>query len=47
MTNPEYVADHSLLLALPAFGPAVILVGVVVFIAVRNRRSDDEPEDSP
>jgi hypothetical protein len=39
----DYLADHTLLLALPAFAPAVIVVAVVVYIAIRDRRrSDDE-----
>jgi hypothetical protein len=45
------LADHTLLLALPAFAPAVVVVGVVVFVAMRDRRtknaddSDDEDGD--
>ncbi|MDT5068717.1 MAG: hypothetical protein QOK02_4872 [Mycobacterium sp.] len=35
------VADHTLLLALPAFAPAVVVVGVVVFVAMRDRRATD------
>jgi hypothetical protein len=35
----EYVAHHYLLLALPAFLPAVIVAGVVLYVAVRDRRS--------
>lgn len=34
-------ADHTLLLALPAFAPAVVVVGVVVCIAMRDRRRGD------
>ncbi|MEH3154062.1 MAG: hypothetical protein PGN29_01485 [Gordonia paraffinivorans] len=36
------VASHSLLLALPAFVPAVLLVGVIVTVAVRDRRRGDD-----
>ncbi|KWX21173.1 hypothetical protein AFM11_26310 [Mycolicibacterium wolinskyi] len=36
-----YQADHTLLLALPAFAPAVVVVGVVVYIAMRDRRKGD------
>lgn len=40
------LADHTLLLALPAFAPAVVVVGVVFFVALRDRRRpDDEPHD--
>jgi cytochrome c-type biogenesis protein CcmH/NrfF len=39
VTTPvEVVADHTLLLALPAFAPAVVVVAVVVFVAMRDRR---------
>jgi hypothetical protein len=37
----EHLADHTLLLAIPAFFPAVIVVGVVVFVAMRDRRKPD------
>ncbi|CRZ17453.1 hypothetical protein [Mycolicibacterium neworleansense] len=42
------LADHTLLLALPAFAPAVVVVGVVVYVAMRDRRRGDdggEPQD--
>jgi hypothetical protein len=41
----HYLAHHWILLAGPAFMPAVIVVGVVLYIAIRDRRrasSDDE-----
>ena len=41
MTLPPDVivlADHSVLLAIPAFAPAVVVVGVVVYVAMRDRR---------
>jgi hypothetical protein len=41
-----YLADHTLLLALPALIPAVIVAGVVLFIAVRDRRQGDDPKES-
>ena len=46
------LADHTLLLALPALAPALVVVGVVLFIALRDRRSgtssdpDPDPEES-
>ncbi|CDP87668.1 hypothetical protein BN975_03491 [Mycolicibacterium farcinogenes] len=43
-----YQADHTLLLALPAFAPAVVVVGVVVYVAMRDRRrgpQDDVRDD--
>ena len=39
-----YLADHSLLLAVPAFAPAVVLAGVVAWLAIRDRRTPD-PDD--
>ncbi|MCV7399010.1 hypothetical protein H7K24_02450 [Mycobacterium fragae] len=44
MGNPhvEYLAHHYLLLALPAFLPAVIVAGVVLYVALRDRRSAGE-----
>ena len=34
-----YLTHHALLLAIPAFLPAVIVVGVVLYVALRDRRS--------
>ena len=34
----ELLAHHYLLLAAPAFLPAVIVVGVILYIALRDRR---------
>ena len=42
----DYLADHTLLLALPAFLPAVVVVGVVLFVAMRDRRTADDEADS-
>jgi hypothetical protein len=53
MTNPhvEYLGHHWILLAVPAFLPAVIVVGVVLYVALRDRRAgrsagDSAPDDS-
>jgi hypothetical protein len=35
----EYVAHHGLLLAIPAFLPALVIVGVVLYTAMRDRRN--------
>ena len=43
--DAETLADHTLLLAIPAFTPAIIVVAVVVWVAVRDRRDDAESED--
>jgi len=36
----EYLAHHWILLAVPAFLPAVIVVTVILYIALRDRRAD-------
>jgi hypothetical protein len=41
----QYQADHTLLLALPAFAPALVVVGVVVYIAMRDRRGEPRNDD--
>jgi hypothetical protein len=40
-TNPhvEYLAHHWIVLAAPAFLPALVVVGVVLYIAIRDRRA--------
>ena len=38
------LADHPLLLAIPAFAPAIIVVAVVVWVAMRDRRKGDDDE---
>jgi hypothetical protein len=35
----EILAHHGLLLAIPAFLPAVGVVGVVLYVAMRDRRT--------
>jgi hypothetical protein len=40
-----YVAHHALLLAIPALVPAVVVAGVVVYIAVRDRRNPESNTD--
>jgi len=42
-----YLADHSLLLALPAFAPAVVLAGVVAWVAIKDRRNPDPDDENP
>jgi hypothetical protein len=48
MTGPhvEYVAHHWILLAVPAFLPAIIVVGVVLYVALRDRRSGGKPHEA-
>jgi ABC-type enterobactin transport system permease subunit len=40
------VAHHSLLLALPAFAPAIVVAGVVVYIASKNRKKREANTES-
>lgn len=35
-----YLADHSVVLALPALVPALVIVGVVLFVVARDRRAE-------
>ncbi|BBY74771.1 hypothetical protein MPRF_16700 [Mycolicibacterium parafortuitum] len=41
---PEVVvlADHPIWIAVPAFAPAFVIAGVIVYIAAKNRRRSDE-----
>jgi hypothetical protein len=49
MTDPhvQYLAHHWLILAGPAFLPAIVVVGVVLYVAVKDRRDADSPEHAP
>jgi hypothetical protein len=42
----EYVAHHWLLLAGPAFLPAVVVVAVVLYIAIKDRRTPDDDQQA-
>ena len=37
------LAHHGLLLAIPAFVPAVGVAGVITYIAIKDRRNRDKP----
>lgn len=39
-----YVAHHMLLLAIPAFLPAVVVVGVILYVALRDRRNGGDTD---
>lgn len=41
-----YVAHHWLLLAGPAFFPAVVVVGVVLYVAIKDRRRAEGDEQT-
>jgi hypothetical protein len=49
MTTPhvEYLAHHWIVLAGPAFLPAVIVVGVVLYVAIRDRRAGRSAGSKP
>jgi hypothetical protein len=38
----EILAHHGLLLAIPAFAPAIAVAGVVIYIALRDRRHTND-----
>ena len=51
-THIEILAHHGLLLAIPAFAPAIAVAGVVIYVALRDRRrngdaTQGENSDSP
>jgi len=46
-TPAAYVAHHWLLLAGPAFLPAVVVVAVVLYIAIKDRRTPDDDQQDP
>jgi len=37
----DVLAHHALLLAIPAFVPAIVVAGVVIVVATRDRRRGD------
>ena len=41
----QILADHSALLAIPAFAPAILVVAVVIWVARRDRRLADDEDD--
>ncbi|MEM6107799.1 hypothetical protein AAHS21_16385 [Mycobacterium sp. 050272] len=40
-----YLAHHMLLLALPAFLPAVVVVAVILYAALKDRRTGRTDDD--
>jgi hypothetical protein len=41
----EILAHHGLLLAIPAFAPAIAVAGVVIYVALRDRSKSDATQD--
>jgi hypothetical protein len=48
MTNAhvDYLTHHGLLLAVPAFLPAIVVVAVILYVALRDRRSGGKQPDA-
>lgn len=42
----EYLAHHMLLLAIPAFLPAVVVVAVILYVALKDRRGGGKPQQA-
>ncbi len=40
----EHVAHHMILLAIPAFLPAIVVVAVILYIALKDRRGGGKPQ---
>jgi len=45
MTPDQLLAHHAALLAIPAFVPAVVVVGVVLYIARKDRIAEREENE--
>ncbi|OBA96096.1 hypothetical protein A5662_18315 [Mycobacteriaceae bacterium 1482268.1] len=47
--QPDVVilAHHGLLLAIPAFVPAFLVAGVIVYVAMKDRRNRDGSRSEP
>ncbi len=43
----EYLAHHMLLLAIPAFLPAILVVAVILYVALKDRRNGGKSQESP
>ena len=39
------LAHHALVVAIPAFVPAIILVGVILYIAAKDRREERQENE--
>ncbi len=45
MTPDQLLAHHAALLAIPAFVPAIVVVGVVLYIARKDRLAEHEENE--
>ncbi|OBH04059.1 MULTISPECIES: hypothetical protein [unclassified Mycobacterium] len=41
----EYLGHHMLLLAIPAFLPAILVVAVILYVALKDRRTGGKPAE--
>jgi hypothetical protein len=39
-----YLGHHMILLAIPAFLPAIVVAAVVLYVALRDRRNSGKPD---
>lgn len=46
LAHVAYLGHHMLLLAIPAFLPAVVVVAVILYVALRDRRNGDRPDQA-
>lgn len=48
MTDPHvvYLGHHMLLLAIPAFLPAILVVAVILYAALKDRRNRGKPGEA-
>lgn len=52
VVDPQHLADHPLLFAVPVLVPTFVVVALVALVVVRDRRrhpgqDDDEDDDEP
>ncbi len=42
----EYLGHHMLLLAIPAFLPAILVVAVILYVALKDRRAGGKRDEA-
>ena len=45
--EPQHLADHPLLFALPVLVPTFVVVAIIVAVVVRDRRRERGEDDGP
>lgn len=43
--DPQHLADHPLLFAVPVLVPTFVIVGLVALVVIRDRRRNPGPDD--